>query len=198
MLAMFLGALDQTILGTAMPRVIADLHGLEHYAWVTTAYMLTSTLGVPVFGKLSDIHGRKYFYIAGVVTFLIGSWLSSQARSIEQLAACRAVQGLGAGIDEGSAFAIIGHIFPPAKRARMQGIFGAIFGVSSIIGPTLSGWLTGNFSWHWNFYVNAAVGLAAPAMLWSFFPHFKPDGSVRRKIDSLGVFTLLGSATLPL
>jgi EmrB/QacA subfamily drug resistance transporter len=195
MLAMFLGALDQTIVGTAMPRVIADLHGFEHYAWVTTAYMLTSTLGVPVFGKLSDLYGRKYIYIAGVLTFLVGSWLSGQARSMEQLAAFRAVQGVGAGINEGLAFAIIGDIFPPAKRARMQGMFGAIFGLSSIIGPTLGGWLTDNFSWRWNFYVNVPVGLAALAMLWFFFPYFKPDASVRRKIDWLGVVTLLGSAT---
>ena len=195
MLAMFLGALDQTIVGTAMPRVIADLHGFEHYAWVTTAYMLTSTLGVPVFGKLSDIYGRKYIYIAGVITFLVGSWLSGQARSMEQLAAFRGVQGLGAGINEGLAFAIIGDIFPPARRARMQGMFGAIFGLSSIIGPTLGGWLTDNFSWRWNFYVNVPVGLAALAMLWFFFPYFKPDSSVRRKIDWFGVVTLLGSAT---
>jgi len=195
MLAMFLGALDQTIVGTAMPRVIADLHGFEHYAWVTTAYMLTSTLGVPVFGKLSDMYGRKYIYIGGVVTFLVGSWLSGQARSMEQLAAFRAVQGVGAGINEGLAFAIIGDIFPPARRARMQGLFGAIFGLSSIIGPTLGGWLTDNFSWRWNFYVNVPVGLAALAMLWFFFPYFRPDASVRRKIDWLGVLTLLGSTT---
>jgi len=195
MLAMFLGALDQTVVGTAMPRIIADLHGFERYAWVTTAYMLTSTLGVPIFGKLSDIYGRKYFYITGVCTFLLGSWLCGQARTMEQLIGFRALQGLGAGINEGLAFAIIGDIFPPARRGRVQGMFGAVFGLSSILGPTLGGWLTDNLSWRWNFYVNVPVGLAALFMLWFFFPYFRPDESVRRKIDWLGVATLLGSTT---
>lgn len=195
MLAMFVGALDQTVVGTAMPRIIAELQGFEHYAWVTTAYMLTSTLGVPIFGKLSDIYGRKYFYIAGIVTFLIGSWLCGFAQNMEQLIAFRALQGVGAGISEGLAFAIIGDIFPPARRARMQGMFGAVFGLASIIGPTLGGYLTDNLSWRWTFYVNMPVGAAALFMLWFFFPYFKPDASVRRKIDWLGVLTLLGSTT---
>ena len=195
MLAMFVGALDQTVVGTAIPRIIAELKGFEHYAWVTTAYMLTSTLGVPVFGKLSDIYGRKYFYIAGILTFLVGSWLCGFAQSMEQLVAFRGLQGVGAGISEGLAFAIIGDIFPPARRGRMQGIFGAVFGLASIIGPTLGGWLTDTLSWRWTFYVNLPVGLAALGMLWFYFPFFEPDASVRRKIDWLGVVTLLGSTT---
>lgn len=195
MLAMFVSALDQMVVGPAMPRIIADFNGFEHYAWVTTAYMLTSTLGVPVFGKLSDIYGRKYFYLAGVVVFLLGSWLCGTAQSMEQLVAFRAIQGVGAGINEGLAFAIIGDIFPPARRGRVQGIFGAVFGLASIVGPTLGGWLTDNVSWRAIFYINLPVGLAALVMLWFYFPFFKPDASVRRTIDYLGVATLIGSAT---
>ena len=195
LLAMFVSALDQMVVGPAMPRIIAELNGFERYAWVTTAYMLTSTLGVPVFGKLSDIYGRKYFYIAGVLIFLVGSWLCGFAQDMNQLIGFRALQGIGAGINEGLAFAIIGDIFPPAKRGRVQGIFGAVFGLSSIIGPTLGGWLTDNVSWRAIFYVNVPVGLAALGMLWFFFPYFKPDASVKRKIDWLGVATLLGAAT---
>lgn len=195
MLAMFLGALDQTVVGTAMPRIVAELRGFEHYAWVTTAYLLTSTLGVPIFGKLSDLYGRKYFYIAGVVIFLVGSWLSGAAQSMEQLIAFRALQGVGAGINQGLAFAIIGDLFPPARRGRVQGLFGAIFGLASILGPTLGGWLTDTVSWRWNFYINLPPGLAALAMLWFFFPYFRPEASSRRQIDWLGMATLLGSTT---
>ncbi|HEY2979414.1 MAG TPA: MDR family MFS transporter, partial [Burkholderiaceae bacterium] len=195
LLAMFVSALDQMVVGPAMPRIIAELNGFERYAWVTTAYMLTSTLGVPVFGKLSDIYGRKYFYIAGVLLFLIGSWLCGIAQDMNQLIAFRAFQGVGAGINEGLAFAIIGDIFPPARRGRVQGIFGAVFGLSSIIGPTLGGWLTDNVSWRAIFYVNVPVGLTALAMLWFFFPYFRPDESVKRKIDWLGVATLMATAT---
>jgi len=195
LLAMFVSALDQMVVGPAMPRIIAELNGFERYAWVTTAYMLTSTLGVPVFGKLSDIYGRKYFYIAGVLLFLVGSWLCGIAQDMNQLIAFRAFQGVGAGINEGLAFAIIGDLFPPAKRGRVQGIFGAVFGLSSIVGPTLGGWLTDNVSWRAIFYVNVPVGLTALAMLWFFFPYFRPDESVKRKIDWLGVATLMATAT---
>ena len=195
LLAMFVSALDQMIVGPAMPRIIAELNGFERYAWVTTAYMLTSTLGVPVFGKLSDIYGRKYFYIAGVLIFLVGSWLCGVSQDMNQLIGFRALQGVGAGINEGLAFAIIGDIFPPARRGRVQGIFGAVFGLSSVIGPTLGGWLTDNVSWRAIFYVNVPVGFAALAMLWFFFPYFRPDASVQRRIDWLGVATLLATAT---
>jgi EmrB/QacA subfamily drug resistance transporter len=195
LLAMFVSALDQMVVGPAMPRIIAELQGFDKYAWVTTAYMLTSTLGVPVFGKLSDIYGRKYFYVAGVLIFLVGSWLCGFARDMNELIGFRAIQGIGAGINEGLAFAIIGDVFPPAKRGKVQGIFGAVFGLASIVGPTLGGWLTDNVSWRAIFYVNVPVGLAALAMLWFYFPYFRPDASIKRRIDWLGVAALLGAAT---
>jgi EmrB/QacA subfamily drug resistance transporter len=195
LLATFVSALDQTVVGTAMPRIIAELQGFQRYAWVTTAYLLTSTLGVPVFGKLSDQFGRKYLYLAGIVIFLIGSWLCGIARTMDELIAFRAIQGVGAGINQGLSFAILGDIFPPARRARAQGVFGAVFALASVLGPTLGGWLTDNLSWRWSFYVNVPVGLAALAMLWRFFPAFKPDAGARRRVDWPGITLLLGGTT---
>jgi EmrB/QacA subfamily drug resistance transporter len=161
MLASLLSALDQTIVGTAMPRVIAELNGLEHYAWVFTAYMLTSTVSVPIYGKLSDIYGRRPFYMLGMVLFLAGSSLSGLSQSMDQLIMFRALQGLGAGAMLPISQAIIGDIFPPSERGKWQGLLMAVFGLATIVGPTTGGWITDNLGWRWVFYVNMPVGLIA-------------------------------------
>jgi MFS family permease len=147
LLGMLLSALDQTIVETAMPRVIANLQGLLYYAWVFIAYMLASTVTISIYGKLSDIYGRRIFYIAGMVIFLIGSALSGTSQNMTQLIIFRAIQGLGAGAMMPIAIAIIGDIFPPAERDKWQGLAASVFGVASIVGPTLGGWNTDNLSW---------------------------------------------------
>ena len=161
MLGMLLAALDQTIVGTAMPRVIADLNGLEHYAWVFTSYMLASTVMVPIYGKLSDIYGRKPFFIGGMALFLLGSALSGASQDMTQLIIFRGIQGLGGGAMMPIVMAIIGDVFTPAERGKWQGLMTAVFGLATIIGPTLGGWITDNMGWRWVFYVNMPVGAIA-------------------------------------
>ncbi len=135
MLTLLLEALDQTIVGTAMPKIIGDLNGFTLYTWVATAYILASATVIPIVGKLSDLYGRKGFFLVGVALFLIGSALSGLSQTIEQLIAFRALQGLGAGVGIALVFTVVGDIFPPLERARWQGLFGAVYGLSSIIGP---------------------------------------------------------------
>ena len=161
MMAMLLSAVDQTVVGTAMPRIVADLNGLQHYAWVATAYLLASTASMPIWGKLSDAFGRKRFFIAGMVIFVVGSALCGQASGMYELIAFRAFQGLGAGAMLPITQAIIGDIFPPAQRAKWSGVLMSVFAVATIIGPLLGGWITDNASWRWVFYVNLPVGIAA-------------------------------------
>jgi EmrB/QacA subfamily drug resistance transporter len=161
MLGMLLSAVDQTVVGTAMPRIIADLNGLSHYAWVATAYLLASTASMPIWGKLSDAFGRKRFFILGMAIFMVGSALCGQANGMTELIAFRALQGLGAGAMMPISQAIIGDIFPPAQRARWSGVLMSVFAVATIIGPLLGGWITDNYSWRWVFYVNLPVGIAA-------------------------------------
>src|SRR5690606_29122558 len=158
---MLLGAVDQTVVGTAMPQIIADLHGLQHYAWVFTAYMLASTVSVPIYGKLSDIYGRRGFFLLGMILFLAGSALSGMSQTMTQLILFRGLQGLGAGAMLPIAIAIIGDVFPPSERGKWQGLMGAVFGLASIIGPTLGGWITDNWGWPWVFYVNMPIGAVA-------------------------------------
>ncbi len=189
-LAMLLAALDQTVVGTAMPRVIAELKGFNHYAWVFTAYMVTSTTMVPIFGKLSDIYGRKWFYLGGVATFLMASWLCGLSQTMTQLILFRGLQGVGAGVMQAIAFTVVGDLFPPAERGKIQGVFSAVFGLASIVGPTLGGWITDNLNWRWVFYVNVPIGVLALATLFFFFPHIKPHGH-ERSIDYWGVLALI-------
>lgn len=189
MSAIFLAALDQTIVSTAMPRIIADLNGFEHYAWVFTAYMLTSTIVVPIIGKLSDIYGRKVTLLAGVAIFLAGSVVCGLAQSMVQLMLFRGFQGLGAGILMSGAFTAIGDLFPPAERGKWQGIVAAVFGLSSVVGPMLGGLITDNLSWRWVFYVNVPVGIMAASIIFFLFPMFRrPDP--RPPIDFAGAATL--------
>jgi len=195
MLGMLLSSLDQTIVGTAMPRVIADLHGLEHYAWVFTAYMLASTVSVPIYGKLSDIYGRRPFYMLGMVIFLLGSALSGMAQSMPQLILFRGIQGLGAGAMMPIAMAIIGDVFPPAERGKWQGLLMSVFGLTTIVGPTLGGWLTDNWGWRWVFYVNMPVGVLALIVAGLALPRKVTRRS--HTVDYLGAAALV-AGTVPL
>jgi EmrB/QacA subfamily drug resistance transporter len=181
MLTLLLEALDQTVVGTALPKIIGDLNGFSLYTWVATAYLLASATVVPIVGKLSDQFGRKGFFIVGVIIFLLGSALSGASQTIQQLIAFRALQGLGAGVGISLVFTVVGDIFPPAQRARWQGIFGAVYGLASVFGPTLGGFLTdhgpvvGTFitalsRWRWVFYVNLPIGLLALAALIVYLP----------------------------
>src|SRR5713101_3879518 len=160
-LGMLLAALDQTIVGTALPRIVANLGGLDHYAWVVTAYLLASTVSIPIWGKLSDIYGRRTFFILGMVIFLIGSALAGTSQNMTQLIIYRGIQGVGAGAMMPIALAIIGDIFPPAERGKWQGLIVAVFGLATILGPILGGAITDNWGWRWVFYINMPVGVIA-------------------------------------
>ncbi|MEK7848887.1 MAG: MDR family MFS transporter, partial [Chloroflexota bacterium] len=192
LLGLLLAALDQTIVSTALPRIVSDLGGFDRFAWVFTAYMLASTAGLPIAGKLSDIYGRKPLYLAGIGVFILGSILSGLSQTMMQLIVFRGLQGLGAAVIMANAFAIVGDIFPPAERGKWQGVFGAVFGISSIIGPLTGGYITDNLSWRWVFYVNLPVGLAAAIVLIWAMPHLR-DRSVQRKIDFAGAATLVAA-----
>jgi EmrB/QacA subfamily drug resistance transporter len=199
MVSLLLAALDQTIVGTAMPRIIADLNGLEHFSWVITAYMLTSTITVPISGKLSDLFGRRPMLIGGIAIFVGASMLSGMSTSMWMLIGFRALQGVGAGILMSNTFATVGDLFPPAERAKWQGMIAGVFGLSSVIGPLLGGWLTDNASWRWTFYVNVPVGILALLLLVAFMPNVKH--SLSKAIDFSGAFLLsagLGSLILAL
>ena len=196
MLTLLLSALDQTIVGTAMPRIIADLQGFDHYAWVTTAYLLTSTATVPIVGKLSDIYGRKLFLVGGSVLFIAASALCGLSQDLTQLIVFRGLQGIGGGILMSMVFTTVSQIFPPARRGRIQGVFTSVFGFASIVGPVLGGYLTDSLSWRWVFYVNLPVGAIALAVLWLGFPNIKP-ARTNRPIDILGAMTLV-AAVVPL
>jgi EmrB/QacA subfamily drug resistance transporter len=194
MLGMMLAALDQTVVGTAMPKIIADLNGLQHYAWVATAYLLASTASMPIWGKLSDAYGRKRFFIAGMAVFLVGSALSGQSRSMDELIVFRAIQGLGAGAMMPIVQAILGDLFPPAQRAKWSGVLMSVFGFATIIGPLLGGWLTdmSTSGWRWCFYVNMPVGLLALIVAAVTLP----GHTSRRKhtIDYIGSAVLVAAA----
>lgn len=193
MLGMLLFSVDQTVVGTAMPRIVADLHGLKEYAWVTTSYLLASTVGVPLYGKLSDIYGRKPFYLLGMFVFVLGSALSGQAHTMNQLVLFRGIQGLGGGALMPIAIAIIGDIFPPAERGKWQGLMMAVFGLSSIIGPWAGGAITDHWSWRWVFYVNLPIGVVA--LLFCAFAFPSVFRRAQHTIDWWGTALLIVAAS---
>ena len=196
LMVMLLGSLDQTIVATALPHVIADLHGFDRYTWVSTAYLLASTVTVPIYGKLSDLFGRKPIFLFGIVLFLVGSALSGASQSMNQLIAFRAFQGLGTGALTPIAIAVVGDLFTPRERGKWQGVTGAVFGLSAIIGPTLGGWITQYSSWRWVFYVNLPVGILALLVLIFLMPTLR--GKVQKvSIDYIGA-ALLVAGTVPL
>jgi EmrB/QacA subfamily drug resistance transporter len=188
LLVMFLAALDQTIVATALPTIVGDLGGLSHISWVVTAYLLAQTAVTPLYGKLGDMYGRKIVLQAGLVVFLGGSALCGLSRSMDELIAFRAIQGLGGGGLMVSAQAAIGDVVPPRERGRYTGLFGAVFGLASVAGPLLGGFLTGQFSWRWIFYVNLPVGVVAFFVLAATLPATKER--VDHVIDYLGTALL--------
>ena len=189
LLGMFLSALDQTIVGPVLPKIVSDLNGSEVYTWAVTIYLLTSTVTVPIYGKLSDLYGRKPILMIGITLFLVGSALSGLSQEMWQLVLFRGIQGLGAGALFPIALAIIGDLFTPAERGKYQGLFGLVFGVAFLAGPAIGGFLTDSFSWHAIFYVNLPIGLVALAVIWRLLPNIKHEERVG-KIDYAGVVTL--------
>ena len=187
LLTLFLASLDQTVVGTALPRIVTDLNGSSLYAWVVTAYLLTSTVTVPIYGKFSDVFGRKVMLMIGVALFLLGSWLSGASQNMNELVAFRAVQGLGAGALFPIVIAIIGDLYSPRERGRFQGLFGAVFAVSFIVGPFIGGWITDHISWHWVFYVNVPFGVASLVVLWIVLPGIGRRRASVRDLDYLGI-----------
>jgi EmrB/QacA subfamily drug resistance transporter len=197
MAGMFLSSLDQTIVGTAIRTIGDDLHGLDQQAWVTTAYLITSTITTPIYGKLSDIFGRRPLYIFGIAVFIVGSLLSTFSTSMLMLAAFRAFQGIGAGALMSLPLAIMGDILAPRERAKYQGYFLAVFGISSVIGPLIGGlfaganqilWITG---WRWVFLVNVPIGIAALLMVIAFLHLPKRDAATKPRIDWWGATSVI-------
>ncbi|SES48544.1 drug resistance transporter, EmrB/QacA subfamily [Streptomyces sp. yr375] len=193
LLGMFLAALDQTIVSTALPTIVSDLGGMEHLSWVVTAYMLASTAATPLWGKLGDQYGRKRLFQTAIVLFLIGSALCGMAQNMPQLIAFRAAQGLGGGGLMVLSMAIVGDIVPPRDRGRYQGLFGAVFGATSVLGPLLGGLFTEHLSWRWVFYVNLPVGVVALAVIATVLRI--PRKATRHVIDYLGTFLIASVAT---
>src|SRR6266853_4302367 len=181
MLTLLLEALDQTVVGTALPKIIGTLQGFDRYTWAVTAYILASTTMIPIVGKLSDQFGRKWFLVVGTAIFLLGSVLAGASQTMNQLIAFRALQGLGAGMGIALAFVVVADIFPPAERAKWQSLFGVVYGFANLVGPTLGGWLTDHgplvgslvtetTRWRWVFYINIPVGIIVLAALLIYLP----------------------------
>jgi EmrB/QacA subfamily drug resistance transporter len=191
LLGLLLGAIDQTVVSVALPTIVTELGGQSLLTWTVTIYLLTSTITVPFYGKLSDLYGRRPLLMIGISLFLVGSALSGLSQNMTQLIIFRGIQGLGAGALFPISLAVIGDLFTPAERGKYQGLFGAVFGVSSIVGPLLGGFLTEQVSWHWIFFINLPLGLIALAVIWRLLPTVRrPDAS--RNLDYAGaaVFTV--------
>lgn len=193
MTGMLLAALEATIVGTAMPTVIASLGGLNHYSWVFSAYLITSTVTVPVWGKLSDLYGRRLLYQLGIAVFLLGSVLSGLAATMPQLIVFRAIQGLGAGALVPLGMTIIGDIYTVTERARMQAFFSGVWGLASVIGPLVGGFITDQLSWRWVFYINLPFGLAAALIMGLALQ--EPRRIARPAIDYAGAMLLMAAIT---
>lgn len=191
MLTMFFASMDQTVVTTAIPTIISKLNGLSLYSWLFSAYMMASAITVPIYGKLSDVYGRKPFYIFGLVMFGVGSAISGAAHTMLELVIARGLQGIGAGAMMSMPRATIGDIFTPKERGRWMGVIGAVFGLSSIIGPLLGGWITDSFSWRWVFYINLPFAVLALIGVIYALPRVRAGHQV--KLDLLGtLFMVIG------
>jgi EmrB/QacA subfamily drug resistance transporter len=195
LLALFLGALDQTIVGPVLPTIAKDLNGIDLYTWVVTAYLVTSTAAIPVYGKLSDLYGRKPMLMVGICLFLVGSILSGLSQTMWQLILFRGIQGLGAGALFPISLAVIGDLFTPAERGKYQGLFGAVFGIAFLVGPAVGGLLTEHLSWHWIFFVNVPIGFVSLYLIGRLLPTVRTAGA-RFTLDIPGV-VLLTLAIVP-
>jgi MFS family permease len=187
MLSLLMASMEATVVATAMPTIVSHLGGLAIYSWVFSAFMLASTTTVPIFGKLSDLYGRRPVYTVAMAFFLVGSLLCGRAQSMPQLIAFRVVQGVGAGGLVPLAFILIGDLFTLEQRAKMQGLFSGVWGVSAIVGPLLGGFLVDQISWRWVFYINVAPGLLAAALVWQAWQDKARDSyTTTSKVDYAG------------
>jgi EmrB/QacA subfamily drug resistance transporter len=191
LLGIFVASIDNTIVATAMGTIVGELGGLDKFVWVTSAYMVAEMAGMPIFGKLSDMFGRKRFFIFGLLMFLLGSVLCGSANSIVELSIYRAIQGIGGGALIPIAFTILFDIIEPEQRGKMGGMFGAVFGLSSIFGPLLGAYITDYIGWKWVFYVNVPIGLVAFIFVAFFYKESLQH--VKQKIDWWGATTLVGA-----
>jgi EmrB/QacA subfamily drug resistance transporter len=189
MISILLSGLDSTIVGTAMPRIIGDLQGMDFYTWPFTSYMLWSTIAIVLFGKISDTHGRKPIFLGAIIVFLVGSALCGLSQDMAQLIIFRGIQGIGGGILISIGFAILGDLFPPRQRGKYAGMLSSMFGIASLIGPMLGGFISDNFSWRWVFYVNLPLGLIAILLVLFHLPNFKNPGT-SKVIDYKGAAAL--------
>jgi len=188
MSAMFFSAVNMTIVGTSLPKIISQIGGMEYFDWVFTIYMLTSTITAMLVGKLSDIYGRKVFILTGIAVFMIGAFLSGTSSSIYQLILYRGIQGFGGGMIMSASFTTIGDLFSPRERGKWQGLMGAVFGLSSLFGPTMGGYIVDNFSWHWIFWIFLPIGFFAFAMIWKLYPAY--EKKEKEPIDYIGSILL--------
>jgi len=193
LLGLFMAALDQTIVSTAMTKIIEKLGGLDKFVWVYSAYMIAMVVSTPIFGKLSDMYGRKKFFLTGLLLFMVGSILCGTAQNMEQLIIYRAIQGIGGGSLMPIVFTIIFDLFPQEKRGKMMGLFGAVFGVSSVFGPIMGGAITDNISWRWIFYINVPIGILSFLFIWQAYHESK---NTRKQIIDWGGAILLTGAIL--
>jgi len=197
LLAMLLSSLDQTVVATALPRIVTDLQGADRYVWVVTAYMLCSTVTIPVYGKLSDVYGRKVMLLIAVGLFMAGSSLSGLSQSMNQLIGFRALQGLGAGGFYPLALSVVGDLFNPRERGKYQGAIGAVAGLSFLIGPFVGGWFTEHLSWHWIFYINLPLALVTLVAVSALLPNRRLEAASARDLDYLGLACFL-AGVIPL
>jgi EmrB/QacA subfamily drug resistance transporter len=191
LLAILMASMDNTIMATAMGTIVGEIGGLDKFVWATSAYMVAEMAGMPIFGKLSDMYGRKRFFIFGIVVFMLGSAICGTAESIVQLSIYRAIQGVGAGAMVSIAFTIMFDVVAPENRGKMTGMFGALFGLSSILAPLIGGYVTDHMNWVWIFYINLPLGLIAFVLIVFFYK--ESTDHPKQKIDFLGAFLLVGA-----